>query len=179
MMLCGLKINCYRFCDLINEMTLGKLVITVNAEAIVRSQNDRKLCDIINHNITTIDGQIPLWLFKRAYPLIPIEKISGSDLIYTLPKYASNEGLKIFLLGGNLESNEKSVNRLSELYPSLKISGFSPPFSAYPFKSSIQESIISRIADFQPDILFVGFGMGKQEYWASDNIDELKRIGIK
>jgi N-acetylglucosaminyldiphosphoundecaprenol N-acetyl-beta-D-mannosaminyltransferase len=36
-----------------------------------------------------------------------------------------------------------------------------------------------RLKEFRPDIIFAGFGMGKQEYWAHDNRNLLNEIGTK
>jgi N-acetylglucosaminyldiphosphoundecaprenol N-acetyl-beta-D-mannosaminyltransferase len=94
-------------------------------------------------------------------------------------KWAQLSNKKIFLLGGNSLSNEMSVRILSEKYRGLKIFGFSPDYSPYPFPEVHNERIMSKLEECAPDILFVGFGMGKQEYWADDNIDRLEKIGIK
>lgn len=180
MYLCGIKINCYRSEDILNTTEMPKLVVTVNAEAIVRSQSDRKLREIINNNYATIDGQIPLWLYKLAHGKNSrIEKISGSELIYTLPQYASQNNKKVFLLGGKEESNNQAINKLREKYEGLKIEGYSPPYHPYPFPDETNDFILEKISKFKPDILFVGFGMGKQEYWEDDNYKILKEIGVK
>lgn len=179
MKLCGIEINCLRFKELIGHLYKPTIVITVNAEAIVRSQHDERLRTIINSHTTTIDGQVPLWLFKRVYSDVEIEKISGSDLIYSLPEYASLNGLKVFLLGGQGESNSEAMVQLKNKYPGLEIAGYSPPYAPYPFTEEINQSILGSINKFSPDILFVGFGMGKQEFWAQDNFDYLSKIGVK
>lgn len=179
MNLCGLNINCHKVEELLNFGDMPKIVVTVNAEAVVRAQSDVVLRDIINSNTATIDGQIPLWLYHHSYPNIEIEKISGSDLIYSLPEYAEKNELKVFLLGGQEESNNGAVRRLKELFPTLQIDGYSPPYAPYPFKSEVNKIILDKIARLSPDILFVGFGMGKQEYWAEDNLNSLTKMNIK
>ena len=61
----------------------------------------KRLRNIINDNLASIDGQIPIWMFRTIHGHPPINKISGSDLIYSIPEYAESKGLKVFLLGGN------------------------------------------------------------------------------
>ncbi|MBO5297472.1 MAG: WecB/TagA/CpsF family glycosyltransferase [Candidatus Homeothermus sp.] len=178
MNLCGVNINCYTFDDLIKIKDCS-ILVTVNAEAIVRAQKEENLLNIINRNYSSIDGQIPLWLYKNLYPNGNITKLSGSDLIYSLSEYASKNGFRVFLLGGKEESNSSAVLNLRKSYPSLIIDGYSPPYSPYPFNEQIQDSIISRIKKFKPHYLFVGFGMGKQEYWEADNFNLLKQIEVK
>lgn len=144
MNLCGVNINCYTFDDLIKIKDCS-ILVTVNAEAIVRAQKEENLLNIINRNYSSIDGQIPLWLYKNLYPNGNITKLSGSDLIYSLSEYASKNGFRVFLLGGKEESNSSAVLNLRKSYPSLIIDGYSPPYSPYPFNEQIQDSIISRI----------------------------------
>lgn len=179
MNLCGIDINCNCIWDLLNKKEFGNILVTVNSEAIVRSQTDLKLAKIIAENYASIDGQIPLWLFKFRYPNSPIIKISGSDVIYPLCEWAADNSKKVFLLGGKSDSNIKAIEKLRNLFPNLKIDGYSPEYAPYPFDMILNHEILSEIKSFSPYILFVGFGMGKQEYWAYDNIQVLKSIGIK
>ena len=178
MKLCGLKINCTSFKDIIDNLNKPRILITVNAEAIVRAQKEFVLRKIINDNLASLDGQIPLWLFNHLYKK-KIEKISGSDLIFSLSEWAANHNKKIFLLGGKEDSNRLSISNLSNKYSNLIIDGYSPSFEPYPFSKQTSDEIIQKIKKLRPHIVFVGFGMGKQEYWAKDNFSFLEKIGVK
>lgn len=179
MNICGINISCHAYQDLLVLLDSPQLVVTVNAEAIVRSQKDLRLKNIINIHTATIDGQIPLWLYRLKYKNHKTEKISGSDLIYSLPEFAEKKNFKVFLLGGNIESNLGAVDKLKLRFPNLQINGFSPPYYPYPFPCDIDNSIRNHLEQFKPDILFVGFGMGKQEFWEEDNYEYFKRLGVK
>jgi N-acetylglucosaminyldiphosphoundecaprenol N-acetyl-beta-D-mannosaminyltransferase len=104
------------------------VIIPVNAELIVLANENKKFMDILNKNITTIDGQIPyLFLKLKACKIkIKVEKLSGSDLIFDICKKASLKKLKVFLLGGLEISNKLSQKRLEEMFPELIIDGYSP-----------------------------------------------------
>lgn len=179
MNLCGINISCHSHDDLLTISDKLMLIVTVNSEAIVRSQTDSRLRSIINNNLSTIDGQIPLWLYRRKYKMVQVEKISGSDLIYSIPEFAEDKGYRVFLLGGKPESNKGAVSKLKGLYPSLNIDGYSPAYHPYPFPDNINEKIIKKIINFRSDIVFVGFGMGKQEFWEDDNMKTLQEAGVK
>ncbi|WP_274950508.1 WecB/TagA/CpsF family glycosyltransferase [Bacteroides cutis] len=179
MKICNIDINCLSKQDLFQENKGTKIVVTVNAEAIVRSQSDCRLKKIISENISTIDGQIPLWLCKMVSSSVKIEKLSGSDIIYDYCSWAETNNYRVFLLGGNEKSNKEALIQLRIKYPRLVIEGYSPEYSPYPFKNEINDSILSSIIFFSPEILFVGFGMGKQEFWADDNLSSLAKIGVK
>lgn len=174
MNLCDIDINCHNFQELILNIGSRPQLVTVNAEAIVRAQNDSKLKKIINNSLTTIDGQIPLWLYQQKYGRRSAKKISGSELIYTLPAYAKERNLKVFLLGGKEESNSNSIINLRNKYPGLLIEGYSPKYYPYPFPPEINDEIFNKLKQFSPDFLFVGFGMGKQEFWIYDNLNTLQ-----
>ena len=59
------------------------------------------------------------------------------------------------------------------------IDGYSPEFETYPFSEQFNKVCLEKISDFKPDILFVGFGAPKQEYWIDDNMEFLARAGVK
>lgn len=154
-------------------------VIPVNTELIIIAHENKRFLEILNRNISTIDGQIPYWLIKMKYKNLLIEKLSGSDLIYDLCQNASLKGLKVFLLGGTEVANKLAKEKLKNLYPNLIIDGYSPPYSPYPFEYEINKKILEQIESFMPDILFVGFGAPKQEFWIDDNLEILRISGVR
>ena len=164
--------------QILNSDEKFKHIVTVNAEYIVHAQKDEKLKNIICSNYSTFDGQIPFLLARLANGRRDFEKISGSDFIYDACGYAKNNNKKVFLLGGKLSSNQRSVKILKEKYE-INIEGYSPEYKTYPFDKSHNEQILNCIKQARPDILFVGFGAMKQDYWIEDNIDFLKNIGIE
>lgn len=181
MRFCNVDINMLKLKDIFHCSSSEELkhIITVNAEGIVRANENSRLLQIMNNNCTTIDGQIPLWLFKRKYPKIDVDKLSGSDIVYDICTWAEEKSYKVFLLGGNTDANYLSVVKLKVMYPKLEIFGFSPVYQPYPFSTTNELCIKEEIEHFSPDILFVGFGMEKQEYWIDDNREFLKSIGIQ
>lgn len=163
----------------LKEEEFLKIIVTVNAEFIVKAQNNSRFKNIINSNFATFDGQVPYFLAKRQNKQINFEKISGSDLIYDFCQLAKEKNYRIFLLGGYENSNINAVKKIKEQYPGIEVDGYSPPYKPYPFEKNHNEMIISKIERFKPDILFVGFGAMKQEYWIDDHKKELEKIGVR
>jgi N-acetylglucosaminyldiphosphoundecaprenol N-acetyl-beta-D-mannosaminyltransferase len=155
-----------------------KIIIPTNAEVIVKANENDKLKNIINKNFATFDGQIPYMLARLQNKGIEFKKISGSDLIYDFCELAKEKNYKIFLLGGYVDSNKLAVEKLKEKY-NIQIAGYSPPYEPYPFSKENNDKILDKIRNFKPDILFVGFGAPKQEFWIDDNKIFLEKIGIK
>jgi exopolysaccharide biosynthesis WecB/TagA/CpsF family protein len=94
------------------------------------------------------------------------EKISGSELIWSLADVASRENKSIFLLGGFADTAEKVKNRLEEKYPNLKIAG---TYSGNPS----EQGMVEKINSVKPDILLVAFGQIRQEKWIAKHLEKL------
>lgn len=153
-------------------------VVTLCSDAIVKTNKEKRLFDIANANYTTIDGHLPYKIAQWKNPKVMIEKISGSDFIYDACQYAKDKQWRVFLLGGKESSNKKSVINIQSKY-GIEIAGYSPPYKPYPFDSVTNQTIIDRIRDFEPHIIFIGFGIGKQEFWIDDNRQILEQMGIR
>lgn len=181
MTFCNINFNLKNKVDLfeITNKNISKLIITVNAAFILEANNTKRFYDILNNNYTTFDGQIPYFFAKlinkkyREY-----KKLAGSDIVYDFSVFARNNNSKIFFLGGKEENNKIAVNTIKERY-NIIIDGYSPDFEEYPFSEKFINSCLEKISTFKPDILFVGFGAPKQEYWVDDHLPFLSRLGVK
>ncbi|MGZ3790405.1 MAG: WecB/TagA/CpsF family glycosyltransferase [Bacteriovorax sp.] len=165
--------------DLLNEDIHLKFVTTLNAEIIVKANEDPEFKKIIDQSLCTFDGQIPYLLAKIKYPKHDFQKISGSDFIYQVCEFAQERKQKIYLLGGKSDSNAIAIEKIKEKYSGVHVDGFSPTFSPYPFTSELNLEIREKIQQFSPHYLFVGFGAGKQEMWIHDNIHFLSKVGVR
>jgi len=84
----------------------------------------------------------------------------------------------MFFLGGYEDSNKAAVEIIREKY-GIEIDGYSPPYEKYPFSNTFIENCMSRISSFTPDIIFVGFGAPKQEWFIEEQFEKLNAIGVK
>lgn len=180
MKFCNLEINIlnkYQLFERENNET--KCIATVNAQFIVYANTDKRYMDYINSNYATFDGEVP---FKKAKKINTAFKdaeiLRGSEIIYDFATYAKKNNLRTFYLGGYEESNKVAVDKMRNEY-SIEIEGYSPPYEPYPFSNEFVENCFKYIEKFNPDILFVGFGLPKQEYFIDDNIDRLRELGVK
>ena len=178
---CNLNINLKNKKDLFElDPKKQKYNITLNAQIIYLANTNKELYDFVNNNYATIDGQVPLKLgkiFKRK-ELKNVEKLSGSEIIYDFCEYAKEHNLKLFFLGGVEESNKKAVINVKEKY-GISVDGFSPEYENYPFSKKFVDSCFDKMEKFKPDIVFVGFGAPKQEFFMRDNMERLKKCGVK
>ncbi len=154
--------------NIIREGTPSQ-VITLNAEIVYRAQQDPYLKELINSaNLVTPDGIGIVWAaHKLGYKLE--ERVTGIDMLYSLCSNAVQKGWKIYLLGASPGVAMVAGERLCKIYPGLKICGSRDGY----FKEKDVEYIVNEIKQKSPDILFVGLGAPKQEYWINKNKDKL------
>jgi N-acetylglucosaminyldiphosphoundecaprenol N-acetyl-beta-D-mannosaminyltransferase len=190
MIFCNINFNQKNKADLFagTENNRTKFIVTVNAAFIVEANKSKRFFNILNTNHVTFDGKIPYItakicsLIQRGFHGFKIknefEKLAGSDIVYDFCEFAKQNNYRMFFLGGKKESNQTAVQKIKEKY-NIVIAGYSPSFEEYPFSEQFNTSCLNEIKQFEPEILFVGFGAPKQEYWADDNMSFLSKIGVK
>jgi N-acetylglucosaminyldiphosphoundecaprenol N-acetyl-beta-D-mannosaminyltransferase len=82
---------------------------------------------------------------------------------------AVEHNLSIYFLGSTQVVAELAAKRLKELYPALRLSGYHHGY----FSEQENNSVIDKINASQPDILFLGMGVPRQEEWTKENFDKL------
>lgn len=86
--------------------------------------------------------------------------------------------MKLYFLGGKEDSNAQAVLNVKEKY-GIKVDGYSPSYEDYPFSKKFIDDCMSHIKKSKPDIIFIGFGAPKQEFFMRDNLKELTQLGVK
>lgn len=155
-----------------------KFIVPVNAQLIVLANTDERFMNILNKNYTAFDGEVPLKFARKMKEYQSADAIKGSEVIYDFIDYSKENGLKIFLLGGKESSNTISVDKIRDKY-GVEAAGYSPEFETYPFSNKFNILCMNQIEEFMPDVIFVGFGAPKQEFFIEDHYEEFKKIGVK
>jgi N-acetylglucosaminyldiphosphoundecaprenol N-acetyl-beta-D-mannosaminyltransferase len=150
-------------------------VVTPNAHHVVTLQESERFRRVYeNAWLSLADGMSIVWAAQLLGTPVP-EKVSGSDLFPALCEAAAKAGVRIFLFGGRPGAGEAASERLLAMYPDLQIAGtYCPPFG---FENDPAESAkaAEAIRAAAPQIVFVGLGAPKQEYWMAD---EGARLGV-
>jgi N-acetylglucosaminyldiphosphoundecaprenol N-acetyl-beta-D-mannosaminyltransferase len=178
--ICGIQVDKYSFDEVVEQIINHALskhppeyVVTPNAQHIVTLQKDNLFREIYQNAFLTVPDGVPLLWASRLFNTPLSERVSGIDLFEQLCQNSAENGLKIFLLGGRPGAAEKAADTLKKKHPNIKIVGtYCPP---YGFESDQLEldKINSAILSAKPDILFVGLGAPKQEYWMYKNYQNL------
>ena len=155
-------------CRLI-ERGAPKMIVTANAEMIMRATTDGELMEILNSSALVVpDGAGTVWAANYlGYGMK--ERVAGYDLAQNLMALAPKLGMKIYLFGSAPTVAEKAKEKAEELYPGIEIVGVHDGF----FDDEEEKKIIEDITEKKPDILFVALGVPKQEKWLAAHKDEL------
>ena len=178
--ICGIKVDKYSFDEVVDKIIdravskrSPKYVVTPNAQHIVTLQKDNLFRKIYQNAFLTVpDGVSLLWAAKLFNTPLS-ERVTGIDLFERLCQNSAEIGLKIFLLGGRPGATQKATDTLKKRYPNIQIVGtYCPPYGFESDQSEL-EKINFAILSVKPDILFVGLGAPKQEYWIYKNYQNL------
>jgi len=146
------------------------LVVTSDASSIVRAQEDEEFRRIVQSaDLVTPDGIGVVW-GARLLGLPVYQRVPGVELMAKLCERAAQKGWKVFLLGAKPGVAERAAENLQARYPGLKIVGTHHGY----FTPEEEPQVIAKIKAAQPDILFVAFGIPKQEKWIARHADELQ-----
>lgn len=179
MKFCNLNINIEKKENLFQTKNSIKVIIPVNAQIINMTNNNARLMDCINQHDATFDGEVPLKVARFLDSNFKnVEKLSGSDIVYDFCEFAKKNNMKIFFLGGNEESNIRAVDNVKITY-GIEVDGFSPKYEEYPFSSQFVDECFEVLKKSQSDIVFVGFGVPKQEFFIQDYLNDFERCGVK
>jgi N-acetylglucosaminyldiphosphoundecaprenol N-acetyl-beta-D-mannosaminyltransferase len=178
--ICGVEVDRYSLAETIaGIISHAKLrnppeyVVTPNAHHIVMLQNNPTFRQVYQKAKWVVaDGVSLLWAARLLNtPLTG--RVNGTDLFEQLCASSAEQGLKVFLLGGRPGAADQAAQVLKQRHPQLQVATYCP---AYGFEQDAQEqaAMNQAIAQAAPDLLFVGLGAPKQEYWMANHYQALQ-----
>ncbi|MCB0208309.1 MAG: WecB/TagA/CpsF family glycosyltransferase [Anaerolineae bacterium] len=141
----------------------GGAIVTMNLDHLRRYNIDptyKALCDAAT--LIVPDGMPLVWASRLQGTPLP-ERVTGSNLIWSLSEMAAANKKSIYLLGGAPGTMEATASVLQQRYPGVQIAGMYCP--KYGFENNDQEieHLIKHLKSTSPDIIFVALGSPKQE----------------
>lgn len=147
------------------ERTAAQTVIAVNAQVLDAARRDQRLATVLAEaDLVIADGMSLVFASRLLGSPLP-ERVTGVDLMLRVCELAAGAGKSVYLLGGRPGAAEGAASKLSGLFPELKSVGTDCPPFGFENNPLQSEAVIRKIQKAQPDILFVGFGAPKQEFW--------------
>ena len=165
-------INCFLASDTPNT------VFTPNAEIIYKASKDTEYKNILNSASLLIPDGIGVNISMKILGVKSPERTTGIDIAEEMLEYASQNNLRIFLLGGKPGIAQKAKERLAAKYKNLSICGTNHGYFDKEFDSSDNKDIINRINSSGADIVFVCLGAPMQEIWISQNIGLFSNVRL-
>jgi len=154
---------------LLNTREKAAQIITVNAEILYEASKNPELTEVINSaHMVTPDGIGVVWAATQLGGN-PQGRVTGIELLEALCQEGARQGWRMFFFGAAPGVAEQAADKLSSRYPGLLIAG---TIHGY-FSPEGEGDIIAAIKSAAPDILFVGLGAPRQEYWISQHKEEL------
>ncbi len=143
-------------------------VCVAPVSTLVDAQRDPQYRAAVNASgMVTPDGMPVVWL-ARAKGCKDINRTYGADLMQEVCKQGQKIGLRHFFYGSTVGTLEKLEQRLTAMYPRLLIAGsYAPPHRNGLWAEN--QEVIGRINDSGADILWVGLGSPKQDFWMQNH----------
>jgi len=117
------------------------------------------------------DGISLLWLL-RLNGFNVKERVSGIDLMVNFFPIAEKQGFSSYFYGDTEKTLQALDKKLMDKFPKLKIAGmYSPPFRE--LTKLEDDEIVEKINKSNPDVLWVGLGVPKQEKWIFEHRERL------
>lgn len=147
-------------------------VCVTNVATVIDCQKDSAYQNVINNaGLRTPDGMPLVWIGKKR-GFKDIQRTYGPDLMLKMCDMGQSKGYRHFFYGGTDEILNNLKNQLLQKFPKLKIEGMYAP-KILEINEIEREDVIDRINDANPDILWVGIGSPKQDYWMLKHRDRL------
>jgi N-acetylglucosaminyldiphosphoundecaprenol N-acetyl-beta-D-mannosaminyltransferase len=150
---------------------LGGYICFANVHSVVTAAMDGRLRRIINDSFLSVPDGKPLSIVARLKGHADVGQVPGPDFMPALIHQSKN--LRHFFYGSTGTVLDALTANLKKQFPHANIVGrYSPPFRT--LSDSESKEIIAHINNAKPDIIWVGLGAPKQEYWMADNWRQLR-----
>ena len=149
------------------------LIYAINAHSFNVSKTDIDFRKAMLHEkaILLPDGIGIVWALNWL-KRIRLKRITGMDILFFELNKLEKTGGKCFFLGSSESTLQGIKKKINIQFPNVKIATYSPPFAST-FTKEENDTMIEKINEFTPDVLFVGMTAPKQEKWAFKNFDLL------
>lgn len=152
-------------------------VCCVTVHGLVVSQRHPAVRNALNRaGLATMDGMPLVWWSQLAQST-KASRVCGPDLLEAMCARSATQRHRHFFYGSSPEVVEKLVATLKQRFPSLVVAGYiSPPFR--PLTAEEDAAEIAAINDAQPDYVWVGIGMPKQEQWMASHVGRIQAAAL-
>jgi N-acetylglucosaminyldiphosphoundecaprenol N-acetyl-beta-D-mannosaminyltransferase len=147
-------------------------VTLTNVHAVMEANRDSRFKAVLSEaSIVCPDGMPLVWLGRLSGHRGVRRRVYGPDLMLELLNTTATRGYRHFFYGGSPGVPEQMIANFRRSFP-IEIAGtYSPPFRR--LSDAEDATIVRLINNAAPDVLWVGLGCPKQEYWMHAHRNQL------
>jgi N-acetylglucosaminyldiphosphoundecaprenol N-acetyl-beta-D-mannosaminyltransferase len=146
--------------DLVKSGKRG-YICTVNVAILMMMRSNANLRHFVDEaSLIVADGQPLVWASRLLGCSLP-ERVTGIDLIEDLMALSEQEEFGVYLMGATSEVIHEVAGNLQLQYPRLRICGMADGY----FSLDHAEDRVRAVRESQANILLVGMGVPRQEYF--------------
>lgn len=148
----------------IEEREPCRYIVNTGMHGLMEGCRNQEFKNILNSaDLFTADGISVTWLARRrGFPMR--KRVSGTDLMREVFRLSEQRGYRHFFYGDTPETLSLLETKLKQEFPRLQVAGLhSPPFR--PLTPDEDADEIRIINESGADIIWVGLGLPKQEFW--------------
>jgi len=158
------------------ELDQGAYVCVSNVHMCLETFDSEVFCAVVNQADLVIPDGKPLSIAQKLLGHKNAVQVRGQDIMNALCAASGEKQINIGFYGGSSDAILELVKKnLFYKFPDIRITyNFSPPFRKLSEKEDAE--VVEQINTARVDVLFVGIGCPKQEYWMVGHKDELNCV---
>jgi len=146
---------------------VGTHVVTLNAEMTMQAEQNKSLAQVIKSAELVVPDGAGVVLFLRWLRWQKVQRVPGIELAETLLRQLGQKqtGASVFFYGGAPGVADKAAEFWLSQVPGLRVAGTHSGFHS----QAEEEQLRRTLAQLQPQVIFVGLGVPRQELWIAQN----------
>ena len=139
------------------------------ANLLAQSAKEPRIVEVLNQSDATFADGIAVVALARLHGHRLPGRVSGPSFFIRACEYGVSRGWRHFFYGGGEGVAATLAARMQGRFPGIEIAGtYTPPFRQLSALAEDDE-VLRRIEATQPDLLWVGLGGPKQEFWMAEH----------
>jgi N-acetylglucosaminyldiphosphoundecaprenol N-acetyl-beta-D-mannosaminyltransferase len=154
------------------EQRARQYVVVCPVYTVMQCHEKPDLRALVNRaGMVTPDG-MPLVFLSRRLGQPQVSRVYGPDLLEAFCELAAKRGYSSFFYGGAEGVAAQLAEVMQRRFPGLRVAGaYSPPYRD--LTAEEDSAIVEMINAAGPDVVWVGLGSPKQDYWMAAHRDRL------
>jgi len=179
----GVKFNLVSYQDVLTTVVRWRkggernYITLTPPHSVLLCHRDPQLRNATNKAALTLPDGVGIILAANLLRYPNFGRVSGPMLMLKLCDWGRAHGLRHFFYGGMPGVAETLRDRLISRFPGLIVVGYHcPPFRE--LTEAEDATVVKRINECQPDLVWVGLGSPKQEKWMSHHVDKVRAAAL-